>query len=46
VVLQELAGLSETDIGAIVSKADQEMLENAVKQVFRVHGRFWKNLNA
>ena len=46
VVLQELAGLSETDIGAIVSKADQEMLENAAKQVFRVHGRFWKNLNA
>jgi acetoin utilization deacetylase AcuC-like enzyme len=46
VVLQELAGLSETDINAIVSKADQEMLENAAKQVFRVHGRFWKNLNA
>jgi acetoin utilization deacetylase AcuC-like enzyme len=46
VVLQELAGLSETDIDAILSKADQEMLDNAVKQVFRVHGRFWKNLNA
>jgi len=43
-VLQELAGLSETDIAAILSKADEEMLDNAVKQVFRVHGRFWKNL--
>ena len=44
VVLQELAGLSETDIAAILSKADEEILDNAVKQVFRVHGRFWKNL--
>ena len=45
-VLKELAGLSETDMGAIISKADQEMLDKAVKRVFRVHGRFWKNLNA
>ena len=45
-VLKELAGFTETDISAIVSKADQEMLDNAVKEVFRVHGRFWKNLNA
>jgi acetoin utilization deacetylase AcuC-like enzyme len=44
-VLQELAGQSKTDIDAIVSKADQEMLSNAVKRVFRVHGRFWKNLS-
>jgi acetoin utilization deacetylase AcuC-like enzyme len=45
-VLKELAGLSETDMGPILSKADQEMLDKAVKRVFRVHGRFWKNLNA
>jgi len=45
-VLKELAGLSETDMGAILSKADQEMLDKVVKRVFRVHGRFWKNLNA
>jgi acetoin utilization deacetylase AcuC-like enzyme len=44
VVLQELADLSETDIDAILSKADQEMLDNAIKRVFRIHGRSWKNL--
>ena len=43
-VLQELASFSETDIGSILSKADQEMLDHAVKRVFRVHGSFWKSL--
>ena len=44
-VLKELAGFSKTDIDAIVSKADLEMLDNAVKRVFQVHGRFWKTLH-
>jgi acetoin utilization deacetylase AcuC-like enzyme len=43
-VLKELAGLSETGIEDMASRADRKKLDYAIKQVFQVHGRFWKNL--
>ena len=40
-VLRELAGLSGTDNDDILSGGDQANLENRVKEVFQIHGRFW-----
>jgi len=44
-VLKELAGLSKTSIEDFVSCADQGKVDDAAGQVFKVHGKYWKNLN-
>jgi len=44
-VLKELAGLSETGIEDMASRANQEKLDCAIEQVLQVHGRFWKELS-
>lgn len=44
-VLKELAGLSETNIEDMISRADRKKLDYAINQVLRVHGRYWKSLN-
>lgn len=43
-VLKELAGVSKTPIEDIVSQADRNKLETAIKRVSEHHGRYWKNL--
>ena len=44
-VLNELSDLSETHLENIVSQADQNKLDNIMKNVFQVQGRYWKELN-
>lgn len=43
-VLKELTGLSEAHLEDIVSQANHNKLDNIMKNVFQVHGRFWKGL--
>ncbi len=45
-VLKEMAGLSETNLKDMVSKADQGALGHAVNPVFQVHSQYWKSLKA
>jgi acetoin utilization deacetylase AcuC-like enzyme len=43
-VLKEMAGLSHTDPGDMVSTADPGALNYAVNPVVQVHSQYWKNL--
>ncbi|HBF44003.1 MAG TPA: histone deacetylase [Desulfobacteraceae bacterium] len=44
-VLNELAGLSETEISTIISQTSQNKIHNTAKQVFQIHRKYWKNLS-
>ena len=43
-VLNELTGLTETNIENLISSSDQHDLNTIMKQVSNVHGKFWENL--
>ncbi len=43
-VLKEMAGLSETNLKDMASKANQGELDHAVNPVFQVHSQYWKSL--
>ncbi len=43
-VLKEMAGLSETNLEEMISKADRGALDHAINPVIQVHKQYWKNL--
>jgi len=45
-VLRELAGMQVTDVAEIAAVGDARMLAYLLWRVRRIHGRYWKGLNA
>jgi acetoin utilization deacetylase AcuC-like enzyme len=43
-VLLELLGASRAPIEQILSKGDPRMVDRILKQVYQIHGNFWKSL--
>ena len=44
-VLNELSGLSKTDIRELLGKGDDRILESVVKRTTEIHQRYWKTLS-
>ena len=45
-VLKELAGISKTGKEDVLAQGNRRALDHTIMQVSRVHGKFWKDLNA
>ena len=43
-VLEEMMGVRKSDLSSLIARADDSIVDFAIKPVLEIHNKYWKNL--